>query len=107
MAGKSVKLIVGIVLLVVAILLYLFGGLSYWLAIAVVAIGLIFVILSFLGKEKLPALTPQVEKPQETTKTAETPQAAAPAPEDLGVEVPSAPPSEPAAPSGEEQKPQA
>lgn len=97
MTGKSIKLIIGVVLFVIAILLYLFSGLSYWLAIAVAAIGLIFIILSFLGKEKLPAVTSH--EVAEPTEAAHSKEGATSVPEESAVEVPPSPPSEPSEPS--------
>lgn len=52
MKKKNNNLTIGIVLLVIAVLLYLFSGLTYWLAIAVATVGLIFIILSFITNEK-------------------------------------------------------
>ena len=59
MKGKAVKLIIGIILLIVAIVLFLLKALNSWLCLAVAVIGLILVVLSFIkGKEKqLPAVS--------------------------------------------------
>ncbi|GEM_PF-1330016 len=76
MNGKSVKLIIGVILVVAALALRLFTAVSYWLAILLAAIGLIFIILAFAGKErKLPAIAPQPESPT-PAETKEEPESA-------------------------------
>ncbi|OQX71394.1 hypothetical protein B6D52_01630 [Candidatus Parcubacteria bacterium 4484_255] len=52
MKFKSPKLILGIILLIVAVVVLCVNPASYWIAIALVAVGLIFII-SCLSKEKI------------------------------------------------------
>lgn len=67
MKGKAVKLIIGIVLLIVAVVLFLLKILNSWLCLAIAVVGLIFIILSFKGKEKnLPAVSSEQAKGAET-----------------------------------------
>ena len=71
MKGKAVKLIIGIILLIIAIVLFLLKTLNPWLCLAIAVLGLIFIILSFGGKEKsLPAVVSEPAKPAETSTPA-------------------------------------
>lgn len=66
MKGKSVKLIIGIILLIVAVVLGLLNVLNSWLCLAIAVVGLIFVIFSFRAKEKnLPAVSSEPVKEAE------------------------------------------
>lgn len=56
MKGKAVKLIIGIVLLVVAVVLFLIK-VNSWLCLAIAVIGLVLVVLSFKNKKQLPAVS--------------------------------------------------
>ncbi len=47
MSSKSIKLIIGIILLVAAILLYVFGGFNYIVSLIIGIIGVAMIILSF------------------------------------------------------------
>lgn len=58
-------MIIGVVLVVIALALYVFTSVSYWLAVLVAAVGLIFVVLAFAEKGKnLPIVVPE-SKPVE------------------------------------------
>ncbi len=83
MAGKTVKLIIGIILLIAGVFLYLFNTPLYWLAIALGALGLIFIILALAAKRQLPSVVSQPTPPAETEPTAvePAPETTEPAPE--------------------------
>ncbi|MCH7759427.1 hypothetical protein IID20_03660 [Patescibacteria group bacterium] len=96
MSGKSIKLIIGVVLLVVALALYFFlTSLNYLVDVVIAVVGIIFIVLALISKEKLPAVVSQPE-------TSETPavESQPETPAEEGVEVPSEQPAD----SGEEPK---
>jgi len=75
MKYKSPKLILGIILLVIAVIVWLTNPTSYWIAIALAAIGLILIIsgspkeevVEPTKKEEIPAVpTEKVVEPVET-----------------------------------------
>lgn len=71
MTGKSIKLIIGIILLIIALALYFFSGLASWIALIPAVIGIVLIVLAFTGKAKLPAVSLQPEAPAKTEPAAE------------------------------------
>jgi hypothetical protein len=63
MKGKGVKLIIGIIFLIVAVVLYLLNVLNSWLCLALAIIGLILIVLSFGEKEGQPSGSTQPDLP--------------------------------------------
>lgn len=93
MSGKSVKLIIGVVLLVVALALYFFvGSLNYLVDVVIAVVGVVFIVLALVSKEKLPAVTSQPETSE--APPAESKPETSEAPAEEGVEVPSEAPAE-------------
>ena len=78
MENKSPRLIVGIVLLIIAVIVWLTNITSYWIAIAIAAIGLILIISrssDSANKKETPVV--ETEEPstveEEVEPVAETP----------------------------------
>jgi flagellar biosynthesis component FlhA len=74
MKGKGIKLIIGIVLLIVAIVLYLLATLNSWLCLAVGVLGLIFIVLSFSKEEKKESAGPSLSSSPEEKEEIEVPE---------------------------------
>lgn len=72
---KTVKLIIGIILLIVGIVLYLLKTLNPWVSLAIGVVGLILIILSFFWckKKNLPAVTEAPAPSETSTPEPETP----------------------------------
>ncbi len=70
MSGKSTKLIIGIILFLLAIYLYVFGGFKFVLALILGIIGIALIILSFTGREEMDIS--EIEKePKDVNETPE------------------------------------
>ncbi|MBU4369249.1 hypothetical protein KKG58_00620 [Patescibacteria group bacterium] len=75
---KTVKLIIGIILLIVGIALYLLKTINPWFCLAIGVVGLILIILSFFccKKKNLPAVTEapttsETSAPESETRSSE------------------------------------
>jgi len=68
MKGKAVKLAIGIVLLVVAVVLFLLKVLNSWLCLAIAVVGLVMIVLSFRNKKQLPAVSAESTPPEASSE---------------------------------------
>jgi len=83
MENKSPKLIIGIILLIIAVIVQLTNITSYWMAIAIAAIGLILIISrssDSANKKETPVV--ETEEPSIVEEVAEPAEVPAPIEED-------------------------
>jgi len=74
MSGKSTKLIIGIILLLLAVYMYAFGGFKFVVSLILGIIGLGLVVLSFTGKQEMDISEIEEEEEEEIPSAKETPE---------------------------------
>ncbi len=82
MKNKSTKLILGIIFLLVAVIILIANIVSYWIAIAIAAIGLILIISNFSDNVEGEAPVSKTEEPSVAEKIVEPAETSAPAEEE-------------------------